>query len=120
MPGRPLGRLNTRPLDHSCTYLLTWDRVSSKEDGTIPTKKKRKDEKVPVTIRGVTQRINRSLRKVDQVLKSARSEQVAEVVGSWYVVGENRAIVQKHVDVEALARKLGVLADYERLEEAKP
>jgi hypothetical protein len=74
---------------------------------------------VPVSLRAVIQRINRKLRASGEVLKTARSTNVASSVGWHYIVDtDNNWISSQRVDPEALARELGVLQDYETVVES--
>ena len=71
---------------------------------------------VPVTERALIQRINRALRKEDQVLRQARSERVRLDLGTFYVVDVRRnLLLEKDVDLETFARDLGVLKGYEHV-----
>jgi hypothetical protein len=77
---------------------------------------KRTGETIPVTMRALTQRINRKLQ--GEVLKTARSWRVASSVGHYYTIDPKQNwIVRKHVDPEAIARELGVLAHHEHVVE---
>ena len=67
----------------------------------------------PVTLKALLARINRHLD--GEVLKRARSSNVAASVGRFFVV-RGDAITAQRVDPEALARKLNVLSDWEHLE----
>ena len=73
--------------------------------------------KVPVTMRALTQRINRALRKGNGILKATRGDgRARQALGHFYVVDTSRNfIVDKDVDPEELGRKLGVLAEYEEV-----
>ena len=70
--------------------------------------------KVPVSTRALLQRVNRRLAGDGEVLKIARTAKVAAAVGQFFIVRGNR-VAREHVDPEALARELGVLADFERV-----
>lgn len=71
--------------------------------------------RVPVTRRALTQRINRALKKDARMLKTPRGEARNEL-GNYYVLDLNRnRVVEKHVDVEAMGRALGVLQKFEAL-----
>lgn len=78
----------------------------------MPARKMNKT--VPITMRALIQRINRKLPK-GEMLKAARSRRSADSTGWHFVIAHNE-IKQHHVNVETLGRKLGVLADYERVE----
>jgi len=75
--------------------------------------------KVPVTMRALTQRINRTLRKGNDILKATRGDgRARQELGDFYVVdGRRNVVIEKDVDPEALGRELGVLADYEEVRE---
>jgi hypothetical protein len=76
-----------------------------------------KDETVPVTMRALLQRINRNLAKEDKVLKAARGASARQKLGDYYVIDvDGNAIAFRHVDPEALGRKLGVLEPWESVE----
>jgi hypothetical protein len=49
-------------------------------------------------------------------LRTARSQQVADRVG-WYFITDGDRVVRTHVDLEAYARELGVLEPWEELAE---
>jgi hypothetical protein len=79
---------------------------------------KRASRTVPVTTRALLQRINRALKKDDEMLKTTRGERGRSDLGDYYVLDLNRNFVTRHdVDPEALGRKLGVLKDFEHIEE---
>ena len=66
-------------------------------------------------MRALIARINRKLAADGEVLKAARSERAASSVGLFFIVRGNR-IASEQVDPEALARKLGVLSEWEHVE----
>ena len=68
-------------------------------------------------MRALIQRINRRLPD-GEMLKTARSPRVASSVGRYYVANLNRNwITPQKVDPEAMGRELGVLSEYEHVEE---
>jgi hypothetical protein len=72
--------------------------------------------RVPLIARATIQRINRVLAGDDMVLRTARGMQEEIACGHYYVVNTriNGVVYEyKDVDLEALARKLGVLKPYE-------
>lgn len=70
---------------------------------------------VPVTQRALVQRVNRLLAKEDRVIKAARGGAAVDL-GDFYMVDtEINGIIEKHVDIEETARKLGALKPYEKL-----
>lgn len=84
---------------------------------TKPTKRKG----VPVTERGVVQRINRKFQNDDhapaRMLKKTKGARAVIEFGFFYVLDPRRnLIVDHHVDPESLARELGCLADWEYLD----
>lgn len=73
-------------------------------------------QKAPVSERALLQRINRKLRREDEVLKVSRTARMVSSVGRYYVVDVLRNIVScQHVDPESLGRDLGVLREWEEL-----
>ena len=77
---------------------------------------KYRDTKALVAKRALVQRINRALRKDDEVLKATRGARARSDLGEFYVVDTVRnAITDKRVDLEALGRKLDVLQAWEAM-----
>lgn len=75
-----------------------------------------KKRTVPVTARAMTQRINRALAPNEQ-LKATRGARAQTELGAYYIVDVRRnAITRSRIDLEELAKELGVLQPYERLE----
>ena len=73
-------------------------------------------QKVPVSMRAVIQRINRKLADDDEVLKTTRGERARFDLGDYYILDQRRNfIAAKYVDPEELARKIGVLAEWEEV-----
>ena len=71
-------------------------------------------KRVPVTMRALVQRINRRLRKEEEMLRKARGTRWWRDLGEWYIVNFNRnTIVAGHVDPKELGRELGVLRNWE-------
>lgn len=69
---------------------------------------------VPVTTRATIQRINRKLAPDYQRLRVTRGERWRGELGDFFVVDEfHNTIAQTHVDVEALAKDMGVLRAWE-------
>jgi hypothetical protein len=70
---------------------------------------------VPVTERAALQRINRRLGP-NEAMKAARGHAVTDL-GRYYIVSfRKNCVLERHVDLEAFGRKLGVFAAYEHLE----
>ena len=66
----------------------------------------------------VVERINRALRPDGEQLRKTRGERARLDLGDYYVQDVRRNLaLQTFVDVEALARELGVLAQYESVRE---
>lgn len=77
-----------------------------------------KNHRASVGRRALIQRINRALAKRGDLLKTTRSDKWRNELGDYYTVDlQQNTVVEKHVELESLGRKLKVLADYERLEE---
>jgi hypothetical protein len=75
---------------------------------------------IPVTERALIQRVNRVLRSDGRILKVSRGDGARREVGRYYVVGFDRNAVRTlHVDIQELARELGVMRSFERLEERR-
>jgi hypothetical protein len=69
---------------------------------------------VPVTVRALTQRLNRLLAHDGKELKKTRGAHAVDALGAYYIVSNN-SVLSDHVDLQALGRETGALADYERL-----
>lgn len=80
-----------------------------------------KKQQITVTVskRALLQRVNRALVKENARLKSCRETAMQyETLGDFYRVDEeHNCIVKKDVDLVSIAKELGVIADWERLEE---
>jgi hypothetical protein len=72
----------------------------------------RQQQRVPVTPGALVQRLNRRLRLDGKQLRSARSRKVEQALGRFFIV-QGDSIIDHHVDVGALARKLGVTRGYD-------
>jgi hypothetical protein len=73
---------------------------------------------IPVTMRALLQRINRRLAPELQGVKKLRGERARVELGDFYIIDFNRNFVlAAHVDPEELGRELGVLREYERVDE---
>src|SRR5262249_32701802 len=79
-------------------------------------------QKLPVTMRALTQRINRKLSERGQRLYKLRGAQQGvpsgwtQTGGSSVVAVRNTPLVTGHVNPEALGRELGVLKPWEAVE----
>lgn len=75
--------------------------------------------RVPVSRRALIQRINRSLRKDDQWLRTCRSARVAPGppgwIGRYFIVNADNIPVEGDVDLDALGQVLRVLKSNEQL-----
>jgi hypothetical protein len=77
-----------------------------------------KSIKLPVTERALLARVDRALAKTGEHLcKSHPDSTLRHSAGTFYRVALDRSkTVATHVDLETIARELGVMADYERLD----
>ncbi len=66
--------------------------------------------KIPVTVRALVQRINRTLASDDKRLRATRGRGAA----TYFIVSGGR-VTRSAVDLDALGRKLGVLHEWETL-----
>ena len=87
----------------------------------VKAKKKMTTAKVGVSRRAVIQRVNRSLLKQEEMLKTWRSGGVdwkAWEAGDLYLINIRlNALIDPCVDLEQLARNLGVLKQWEAIKE---
>ncbi len=73
---------------------------------------------VPVSQRALLQRINRALAKDEEMVKRLRGEKWEHEMGRYFKVDFNRNFVlEKHVDLEATAKELGVIKPWEKMAE---
>lgn len=80
-------------------------------------------KKVPITERALLQRINRKLKKENQVLRTARGFWAGpnwyedNNLGRYYVIDiYQNMLVDHHVDIEEMGRDTGALAEWEALQ----
>lgn len=74
-----------------------------------------------VTQSAVISRINRKLAHEGEALKKSRSMRMYLEVGDFYILNINgNYIVRHHMDVEDLARELGVLYPFEEIADTRP
>ena len=75
--------------------------------------------KVPVTERALFSRCNRALAKDGESLRRCRADSpAANELGRYYTIDLHAGRVEaKHIELDELARELGVLADHEELAE---
>jgi hypothetical protein len=72
---------------------------------------------VPVTARALFQRVNRKLAEKGQRLNKSRSNAARAEVGEYYVIDTSGAAVARHhVNLVELAREVGAIEAWERLE----
>ena len=78
---------------------------------------KTKLTKLPVTERALFARVNRALAKQGEFLRKSRpGSRTESFVGAFYCIDCRRnTVIAYNIDLEAFARELGVLADYETL-----
>lgn len=74
-------------------------------------------KKIPISERALLARMNRKMASDEiQVKKSRIGSSVHQELGDYYSIDLKRNVVDsKHIDLEALARQLGVLAAFEEL-----
>jgi len=74
-------------------------------------------KKVPVSERALVARIDRAMAKNGETLKRCREDsRWFNELGRYYTVNVSiNGITDKHVDLEKLGRKMGVLSEYETL-----
>lgn len=75
--------------------------------------------RVTLTVRALTQRLNRRLAKDDQAVRSPRGRASRSQWGDYFVVNTRGGVVDAKLTpkkLEAMARALGVLAEWEELE----
>jgi hypothetical protein len=78
-----------------------------------------KSNKLPVTIRSITQRISRKLPEHQQLRSAARSARWQQEVGLYYIVDTVKGIViERNIDLEMLASKLGCMETWERVDDS--
>ena len=66
--------------------------------------------------RAVIQRINRKLKPDLEMLRATRGTRMRLDVGDYHVIDFRlNAVIHTNVDVEIMARELGVLKDYEEM-----
>ena len=76
-----------------------------------------KQTKVPVTMRALTQRIDRMLAAGGKRLKAAgRNERIRETFGDFFVLDlYTSAVTQRHLDPEKFGREHGLMQPWETL-----
>jgi hypothetical protein len=75
--------------------------------------------KVPVSRRALVARIARKLQAQDdpEQLRASRSEPQRKKLGDWFVVDCMGQVVYADLDLEKFGRKIGVLRDFEEVED---
>ncbi len=71
--------------------------------------------KTPVSAHAVIKRVNRRMKVLGVTLKAMRPGPRREYFGQFCVVGPNDLVTDKHVDLDQMARELGVLKDDEEI-----
>jgi len=71
--------------------------------------------RIPVRLRSLVQRINRKLGRDGKTLMAARAGNAREELGADYFVAGGGSPPVGVKDIEALARKIGALRDFEEL-----
>jgi hypothetical protein len=76
----------------------------------------REDGRIPVSQAALLRRINRRLVVNGEKLRRTRGKKAVAQMGSWHVLDiRARRVVDGHVDIEELAREIGVLREWEFL-----
>jgi len=79
-------------------------------------KRAKRAKRVPVSRRAIVQRIKRKLAASGRRFKASRGSRARADLGEYYILNERRNVVaEKYVDLEAYARELGALAEWEIL-----
>jgi hypothetical protein len=77
-----------------------------------------KNQLVPISERALLARVNRKLAPGMRVKKTIPNSRAGQDLGTFYQVDLRRNfVIRKDLDLAALGRELGVLADYEALVE---
>jgi len=100
--------------------MATTKRKSTMPESMIPPAHiiRARGEKVPVSMRALIQRINRTLKPDLETLKITRGEQMRREVGDYYRLNlRYNCISGKHMDPEEYGRNLGVLQPWETVVE---
>jgi hypothetical protein len=71
--------------------------------------------KTPVSAHVVIKRVNRRMKILGIKLKAMRPGAGREYFGQFCLVGPNDLVTDKHVDLDQMARELGVLNDDEEI-----
>jgi hypothetical protein len=69
-----------------------------------------------ISEKAVFQRLKRYYAKQGHVLHRCREDQWFDTTGRYALANEQNHWIDYHVDLEARAREVGVLADHERVE----
>ncbi|MGA3020308.1 MAG: hypothetical protein ABSF62_24575 [Bryobacteraceae bacterium] len=85
---------------------------------------KKRSTRIKITERALFQRVNRKLNQDGEKLCTARSDSARQQLGRFYVVetgqqpkrAASSGVAHVNVDLEKLARKLGVIQPWEELE----
>jgi hypothetical protein len=92
------------------------DTNAQKHENTFDMKtQEHKNSKVPVSKRAVVARVKRALLKDGMVLRHTRGAKAEAECGEWFITDDRGNREDDHVDLEALARKLGALAPFETM-----
>ena len=71
---------------------------------------------VPVSMRGLLQRINRKLASQNEIIRASRGSRAKSELGDFFTLDVSlNCIVHKDVDPVDLARELGILKPYEHV-----
>jgi hypothetical protein len=73
-------------------------------------------KKVPVSQQALMHRVNRRLKKAEEVLRKSHGLRMLATLGGYYVVDTSKKIICRyHVDLETEARRIGALSAWEKL-----
>lgn len=105
----------------ACTLMCSRaNMLTARREGENRKMTAKKAKVVPVSIRGLYQRINRALSNRGELLRATRGESLRRKMGDFYIVSlKTNALVKKSVDIEKVGRKLKVLQPWEGLIEIR-
>ena len=72
-----------------------------------------------ISTSALIRRINRKLAHREQILCVSRGEREKQNVGDYHVIDHSNTVVMTFINLEPYARDLGVMGEWETLEEAE-
>jgi hypothetical protein len=89
--------------------------------------KKKPVRRVPITMRALTQRINRKLAEQGEQLRKygpppemgSPADEAYRELGDWYIVSPEYGVRRDHVDPVELGKELGVIQKWETVMEGE-